>query len=227
MNLLDLAASMFEEVRNLRPEEPQSHRDLALVLARRAESAVDRKHALADYSRAIDLLYHVVMNRWDRFAEIEVIALMELNRIIPKARQAGIQGIPVDPRLIKPLAVDVRIVLTWDADMTDLALWVTEPSGEKCFYSHPLTAIGGAISRDITVGYGPEEYILKKGLEGVYKIEANYYGSNSPQLAGTATLQAEVFTNYGRPNEERRAITLRLAQKGGTVSVGEIEYRRK
>ena len=57
--------------------------------------------------------------------------------------------------------------------------------------------------------------------------EKCYYGSNAPQLAGTATLQAEVFSNYGRPNEERRAITLRLTQKRETVSIGKVEFRRK
>ena len=46
-------------------------------------------------------------------------------------------------------------------------------------------------------------------------------------MAGTATLQAEVFTNYGRPNEERRAITLRLTQKRKTVSIGKFEFREK
>ena len=39
--------------------------------------------------------------------------------------------IPLDARLIKNLDTDVRIVLTWDADQTDVDLWVTEPSGEK------------------------------------------------------------------------------------------------
>jgi Ca-activated chloride channel homolog len=229
MDLLDLAASLFEEVLAMRPEEPQSHRDLALVLSRRAGNTGKEAqgNVQADYRRAVDLLNHVVMNQWDRFDEIELIALTELNNIIPKARKAGVDGIPVDPRLVRPLVMDVRIVLTWDMDMTDLDLWVTEPSGEKCFYSHNLTTIGGSMSRDITNGYGPEEYVLRKGMKGNYRIEANYYGSNAPELAGTATLQAEVFTNYGRPNEERRAITLRLTQKQETVSIGEVTFGRK
>ena len=53
-------------------------------------------------------------------------------------------------------------MLTWDADQTDIDLWVTEPSGEKCFYGHNRTTIGGLLSRDFTDGYGPEEYCLRK-----------------------------------------------------------------
>ena len=142
-NLPEEARMVFEEVLRLRPEEPQSYRDLALVL-----------DSLGQYRRAIDLLYQVVTTKWDRFAEIEVPVLMELNRTIARAKRAGIQDFPVDPRLVKLLDVDMRIVLTWDADMTDLDLWVTEPSKEKAFFQHQLTTIGGLLSRDIQKATG-------------------------------------------------------------------------
>ena len=63
-------------------------------------------------------------------------------------------------------------------------------------------------------------------MKGPYKIQANYFGTNSPNLAGAVTLQADVFTNYGRPDEKRQSITLRLERKKDVVSVGEIEFRR-
>ncbi|MDH4128113.1 MAG: VIT domain-containing protein [Spirochaetota bacterium] len=234
LNMLDLSIMLFKEVLKLRPEEPQSYRDLALVLARRADSP--KKHynnmlpgttlskRQKDYKQSIDLLYHVVMNQWDRFSEIEVIALTELNRLIPRALKTGIQGIPVDPRLVKLLDVDVRIVLTWDADLTDMDLWVTEPSGEKAYYSHPLSTIGGLVSRDFTQGYGPEEYLLKNAMRGEYKIEANYYSSSATQLIGAVTLQVDVYTNYGRPNEKRKSLTIRLENKRDSILVGKIKF---
>ena len=222
LDLLDLSIRLFEQVLELRPEEPQSYRDLALVLARRA--AVVEGTAREDYGRAIELLYEVVMKQWDRFAEVEGIALMEINRLIPLAKAAGVEGIPVDPRLVELLDVDVRIVLTWDADMTDMDLWVVEPSGEKAYYGHPLTTIGGRMSRDFTNGYGPEEYCLRKAQHGEYRIEANYFGSSAPSMSGAVTLQAEVFTNYGRPNEKRQAMTLRLNEGKETFRVGLIEF---
>ena len=45
----------------------------------------------------------------------------------------------VDQRLIKLLDVDVQIILTWDADMTDMDLWITEPSGEQANYNNNRT----------------------------------------------------------------------------------------
>jgi Ca-activated chloride channel homolog len=212
---LRLSAKLFETILKMRPEEPQSYRDLALVLAEQKK-----------YVRAMELLNHVVMTEWDRFDEIEVIALMELNRIIPLARAQGISRIPVDPRLIRLLDMDVRIVLTWDADMTDIDLWVTEPSGEKAFYESPLTKMGGQVSKDFTEGYGPEEYIIHNAKPGKYLIQANYYGSDSPALQGPVTVQAEVFTNYGRKNERRKRLTIRLGEKDDVFTVGEIKFSK-
>jgi uncharacterized protein YfaP (DUF2135 family) len=56
----------------------------------------------------------------------------------------------VDQRLIKLLDVDVQIILTWDADMTDMDLWITEPSGEQASYNNNRTRIGGMVSHDFT-----------------------------------------------------------------------------
>ena len=223
---LDLAVGLFEQVLKLRPEEAQSHRDLALVLARRGNrdislSSAERKRQVkADYDRGIELLYNVVKNEWKRTDEIELVALMELNRLIPVANSLGVKLPPIDKRLVKALDVDLRIVLTWDMDMTDLDLWVTEPSGEKAIYSHPDTATGGHLSHDVTGGYGPEEYNLRRGMSGEYKIDANYYGNRNPGLAGIATLQVEVFTNFGRRNEKRQVITKRLDNVSEVVLIG-------
>ncbi|MEW6755785.1 MAG: VIT domain-containing protein, partial [Candidatus Latescibacterota bacterium] len=251
LDSLDLSADLFARVLGLRPEEPQSARDLALVLARRAQasaalaaggtpsrpaagavraglaaagSAPPQTPAAQDFRRAIELLNLVVVHPWDRFAEIQVVALMELNRLLPLARAAGLPDLPVDRRLVRLLDVDLRIVLTWDADLTDMDLWVVEPSGERAYYGHRLTTVGGHVSRDFTDGYGPEEYCLRRAPHGEYRIRANYFGSRAPTLSGAVTLQAEVFTDYGRPGEQRRAITLRLEEKRETVDVGVVEF---
>jgi Ca-activated chloride channel homolog len=210
---LNLSVALFEQVLKLRPEEPQSYRDLALVLAQQKK-----------YARAIELLYKVVLGHWDRFREVELIALTELNALVPKARSAGVKDIAVDARLLKLLDVDVRIIMTWDADLTDMDLWVTEPSGEKAYYGHRRTTIGGTFSRDFTQGYGPEEYMVRKAMRGSFKIQTNYYGSRAPDLAGAVTLQVDVFTNFGRANQKRKSITLRLTKKKEVIDIGEIEF---
>ncbi|MCP5054578.1 MAG: DUF2135 domain-containing protein, partial [bacterium] len=213
LGYMELSAGIFERVLELRPEEPQSFRDLALTAA-----------ALKQYKRAVRLLYHVILNRWDRFRGIELIALMEMNRIIRSAKDHGVTGFPVDPRLVRMTDVDVRVVLTWDADSTDMDLWVTDPTGETSYYKNKLSTIGGLMSNDFTRGYGPEEYVLKKAVNGVYKINVNYYGSRAVKLMGPVTLQVDIFTHWGRENQGKKSITLRLKQRKDKVFVGEIEF---
>jgi hypothetical protein len=213
LGYLELSALVFEEVLRLRPEEPQSHRDLALVLA-----------AQKKYKRAVELLNHVVMNEWDRFDGIELTALIELNNIIEKAKAAGITKFNVSPRLVQPMDLDIRIVMTWDADMTDIDLWVIEPTEEKAFYSHNRTSIGGLVSQDFTEGYGPEEYLIRKARHGVYKVQADYYGSSSSSMIGPVTVQVDIFTNWGRTNEKKKSLTLRLSESKEVATIGEIEF---
>ena len=233
----DLAIDLFEKVLRLRPEEPQSYRDLALALADRADAgttgassnaAPSQEHvdrAVADYARSLELLNKVVLGDWPRFPEVELPVLMEANAIAARAqRLPGVHDFhnPIDIRLQKTLDLDVRVAMTWDADQTDIDLWVTEPSGEKCFYGHNRTIIGGLLSHDFTDGYGPEEYCLRKLMPGKYLIQANFFGSRQQELTGPATVQATVITNFGRPNEKRQALTIRLKDVKQVIDLGTI-----
>ncbi len=210
---LELAALLLEDVLRLRPEEPQSYRDLALVLA-------DQRQ----YVRALELLAKVVMNQWDRFEGIELVALMEFNAIVPRAKAAGVRKLPLDPRLVKLLDLDVRISLGWDADLTDIDLWVIEPSGEKVAYDHQQSTIGGLVSTDFTQGYGPEEYVLRRAMPGDYVVKANFFGSSAQALQGAVTLRLELITNFGRPNEKRQSTTVRLTEAKDTFTVGTLKF---
>ena len=128
--------------------------------------------------------------------------------------------------LVQLLDVDLRIVLTWDSDATDIDLRVTEPGGETVRYNHNRSAAGGRISRDFTDGYGPEEYLIRKAAAGAYTVAAHYYGTNRQKLAAPVTLQVDIYTDFGRTTERRRSITLRLAETDETVTVGDVKFER-
>jgi Ca-activated chloride channel family protein len=207
-----LALPVFEKVLRLAHEEPQSFRDLGLA------------HAAAGHpQQAIDNLYEVVVRPWDgRFPEIETIALAEINAIVASAR-TPLDTSRIDPRLVKNLPLDLRVVMTWDADNADMDLWVTDPNGERCYFGHALTSLGGRMSRDFTQGYGPEEFSLRRAAPGKYKIEANYYGNRQQVLAGATTLQVKLFSGFGSARQKEQVITLRLKDKGETIYVGEFD----
>ena len=216
---LDQAIQVFERILTLRDDEPQSYRDLALALGERWQATA----AGDDILWAMELLYAVVRQPWERFPEIEIIALMELNRLIRLANLAGIAPpAHFDRRLIKVLDLDIRISMSWDADLTDIDLHVFEPTGEHASYAHQLTAIGGLVSRDFRDGYGPEEYVLRRAVPGTYQIKAHYYGSHQQTLCGPCAVTVNVFTNYCRADEERQVMTLRLEESSAEFLVGEV-----
>jgi hypothetical protein len=209
-----LAIPVFEQVLELSPEEPQSYRDLGLAYA-----------AARQYQKAIDALYEVAMRPWhERFPEIELIALTEMNAIIAEAERAGhsLETSRIDPRLRRNLPLDARVILTWDADATDIDLWVTDPNGEKAFYSNPLTYQGGRMSRDFTGGYGPEEFSLKRARPGRYLVQVQFYGHTRQSVAGATTLQVKLFSAYGAAAQRERTITLRLRDRNDSLAVGEF-----
>ena len=221
---------VFEVVLKQRPEEPQSYRDLAIALTRRAELNADT--AKDDYARALDLYQTLIWGRdyenWDgRFGDVELFALEESNAMLEAAKKAGVTEIPLDEEFIRPVDVDVRIVMTWSADNTDIDLHVIEPSGEKVFYGHRLSVAGGMISRDFTGGYGPEEYMIHNAPKGKYKIKAHYYASHAVELLGAVTVQADVYTNFGRPSQKRQSLTFPLKEDGKDVyDIGEITFEK-
>ncbi|PTY06659.1 hypothetical protein DB347_11525 [Opitutaceae bacterium EW11] len=211
-NRPDLAIPEFERVARLRPEEPQSLRDLALACA-----------AAGRNQRAIDLLADVVNQSWDpRFPEIEQIAISEINAIAATSSEP-LDLSRIDPRLRKNLPLDVRAVLTWDANDCDIDLWVTDPNGETAKYDFPLTHQGGMLSRDFTGGYGPEEFLLRQAKPGGYRVRINYYGDRRQTALGPVTAQVRLITGFGTPNQQEKRLTVRLKSRQETLDIGNVD----
>ncbi len=209
-----LAIPILARVLELAPNEPQSYRDLGLAYA-----------ADKQWQKAADQLYEVVIRPWHgRFPEIELTALDELNSIIAAA-DTPVDTSRYDARLLRNLPVDLRVALSWDADNTDIDLWVTDPNGEKAYYGNRISYQGGRMSQDYTGGYGPETFSLKHAKPGKYKVEANFYGHNQQIVAGATTLQLKLTTRFGMREAQEQTVTLRLKGRSEVVQVGEFEVK--
>ena len=214
------ALPILERVLELAPNEPQSHRDLGLALADVGQSQA-----------AVDRLYAVVTGAWDgRFADIDLIALTELNAVVDKARRDGkpVDTRAIDPRLLRNLPLDVRVVLAWDADNTDVDLHVFDPNGEEVYYGHNLSHQGGAITHDATGGYGPEEFALKIAKPGKYRVVANFFGHRQQVLTTGTGIMLWFSSGHGTAAQQDRRTTVRVkSEHGERVAVGEFEVVAK
>jgi hypothetical protein len=208
----DAALYAFRKVLQWRPQEPQSYRDYGLALA---DAGL--------YQQALDTLHLALVKNYDEalgemYDGIEEVMVTEINNLIA-LHGKGLNTGRIDKRLLRNLPVDVRVVLNWNMNDSDIDLWVIDPKGERCFYGNTLTAAGGRISDDFTQGYGPEQFMLKKAPKGRYKVMMNYFSDSQQKIAGPVTVLAEIFTNYGRPNQQRRTIALQMKQDGGEEGV--------
>jgi len=216
------AIDIFTKIKKLRSEEPQSHRDLAISLVRRGNKD--------DIEKAINLLQDVIKGEWDiRFSQVEIVSLMDLNRIISMMKWKGFnfqnqQNIQIDRRLIYEIDVDIRVILMWDTDMIDLELHCTEPNGEICNSLHNHTCSGGLLSKDFTGGYGPQEYLLRKANPGKYSFSCRVYSPIIASMGGATTAILRIYTNCGRSNEEERIITQVITKPGQMTEVATIEW---
>ena len=207
------AIEVFRKVVAIREEEPQSYRDLGLALAE------DKQ-----FQEAVETLYKVVENTWDdRFGDVQLVTMNDINSLV--ARHKGIKTNFMDKRLLKSEPVDIRVVLSWDTDNCDMDLWVTDPTDEKCFFDNKLTYLGGKISKDVTQGYGPEEFMLKKAPKGSYKIEADYFGTRSQKQLMPVTLRITFYTHFGTDKEQKQETTVRVTNEKDVIEVGSFEFK--
>ena len=207
------AIAIFRKVLAIRKEEPQSYHDLGWALAE------DKQ-----YQEAVEILYKIVLDVRDtRLGDLQLITMNDINSLI--ARHKEIKTDFIDKHLRKEEPVDIRVVLSWDTDNCDMDLWVTDPTNETCFFQNRLTYLGGKISKDVTLGYGPEEFMLKKAPKGTYKIAVNYYGSHSQKQLMPVTLRITFFTHFGTDKEQKQETTVRVTNEKDVIEVGSFEFK--
>ena len=204
----------FRKVKEWRPMEPQSYRDYALALADNGETqaALDSLNALLTktYSASVS----------NRSRGIEEVVITEINNLI--AKNPRLSNSKIDRRLRMNMPVDVRVVLNWNMNNTDVDLSVIDPTGEESIYRGPrdwagstgnATTIGGRLSANNSSGYGPEQFTLKKAAKGKYQVYASFRSAREFAAAGPITVMAEIYTNYGGKNEERQIVTMQLSKE--------------
>lgn len=209
------AAELLFSVLERRAYEPQSYRDLAgaLWLYRPSMTALLFEAALAGERDArFRGVLTVVQEEYALFAQAFIRAQPNapLARFLRERQQALALRVPEG---------DLRVTMTWNTDNTDVDLWVTDPSGEKCYYAHPRTAAGGHLLEDVTRGFGPERFQLSDAPSGEYHVQAHYYGNNGNRLVADTYVTLTVTRYVGTEQQQITRHVVRLVDAGENVSV--------
>lgn len=217
------AVQLFDQVQRQRPFEPHSYRDLARSLEQ------CNKAGLAA------LQYELVLSgTWDdRFGgDLKPVVQEEYARMMRQAISQGtVKGTLADyfgerlEKLTKDLSSDLQVTITWNTDATDIDLWVIEPDGTKCFYSHSRTKNGGELTQDLTNGYGPERYQIKSAKPGAYRIMVHYYRSNPNLIGGETHVDVVVTQHSGTKKEKIQRQTAILKKDNDIVELKTVNIK--
>jgi uncharacterized protein YfaP (DUF2135 family) len=128
--------------------------------------------------------------------------------------------------------VELRVVLSWDTDATDVDLHVVSPLGEHSWYGSRETPSGGALDVDVTTGFGPEIFAHPKPPQGTWQVWVNYYGgrasgSDEGQDGGPAPVtiaQVTVISRENTPHERQQSFRVPLRRPGELTLIRSFSY---
>jgi hypothetical protein len=217
------AARLFRRVQDSRPFEPHSYRDLARSLedsGRFGLAAVQYEIVLAGnwHNRFRDSLKEVTLE------EYASMMRQAIRKQAVSKELANHFGERLEYLVKVKTQSDLRVTISWNTDATDVDLWVIEPDGTKCFYSHNRTKNGGELSQDQTQGYGPERYQVAKALPGTYTIYAHYFRVNPNLLAGETHVNVIVTEFAGTPQERSQRHTVVLKKNSEQAEVCKVKF---
>ncbi|MCL2327283.1 MAG: DUF2135 domain-containing protein [Bacteroidetes bacterium] len=215
----ELEEYVCKKVVQWRPFEPQSYRDYALALADNGKN----QEALDNFCIAWD---KYEKQRWQLSSAIPEVIETEIKRLVALNPNLDTSRIPETMKKNTPY--DVRVVINWNMNNTDIDLHVTDPNGEMCYYGHRWSKIGGVMSQGVWQGYGPEQFLLKNAIKGKYTVSVYYYGDRQVKSEGPSTVMAEIYTKYAGKDEQRQVVCLQLSKENkrvnGRVKVAEFSF---
>jgi len=85
----------------------------------------------------------------------------------------------------------------------DVELHVKEPDATICNCFTNLTRNGGLLSRDMTGGFGPVEYITKRAIAGSYNIYVKLVAPHLSSQEKYVTCRLRIYSNYGRKHSQQ------------------------
>lgn len=124
---------------------------------------------------------------------------------------------------IDKIGYDVRVVIDWNHNDTDIDLHIIDPNREECYYAKPTTKQGGVLSKDRTEGFGPDCFHLKKAQKGFYYVKINYFGDRKQKLETPTFLIVTIYKNQGKKNTSKEVKVIRLTREDKEEIVAKVK----
>ena len=208
------AYGLLRRVVTMRPFEPTVYPAIAKCLTQLGQADM----ALLYYEIAIEAKFQNRGKDYRKIVTTEYMDLLrkmvagELSSDIVNYAKARLESLESRAEMIGEN--DIVITMMWNVDQADVDLHMIEPSGEDCHYGLRQTKSGGQITRDVTDGFGPEMYWIRKAPVGKFAVKVKYFGNQANRTSMRSKVYLTIYRNYGRENQTVRFKTVELEDVG-------------
>jgi tetratricopeptide (TPR) repeat protein len=183
-----LAADSFARAVEQRPDHPSSHRLLAYARLR-----------AGDFAGAFDAIEAGAKRSYpeNRFRGADRILREDMGLIgaawvhADRWKRGAIEARLAAAGSELETGPSLRFVLVWETDNNDVDFHIHDSHRGHAYYGSKTLASGGTLYEDVTTGYGPECFTIRKDAAAraaPYKLEAQYY-SRGPMGYGMGKLE--------------------------------------
>ncbi|ANE52427.1 TonB-dependent receptor plug domain-containing protein [Flavisolibacter tropicus] len=212
------AVTIYEEVMKQSENDIQAYRNLAWAY-----------YQQGSYQKAVNLLYETIMKSWEQqeyaVKETKATLLNEMNAIIAIHKER-LDISKIDTSLIKPLPVDLRIVVNGNKTYYYHNVSVVEPGGAIAYgyYYDGNSKSRGSILQSGYYAYYPTEYNSKTAAKGKYTVRVQYYDYYGQRKDIPAIIRVMAFKNFGKEGQTIQIENVIMDNQNGVVDIAEIKY---
>ncbi|MEL6810101.1 MAG: carboxypeptidase-like regulatory domain-containing protein [Bacteroidota bacterium] len=192
---LSQAKYIYERILEIRPDQAQSYRDLALIYTKTQELEV----AKALY---IQMLNNSVPNV--DFSKLHSTLANEFQHfVLNHKRRIKFDNVPND-FLVASNTPKIRLVLEWTDPLSEFEVQFVGPEKKYFAWNHSPYGDSEFLQNEIEDGYSIKEFEIDKVPPGEWLV--NIKNIKTENTAGRTYLRYTLYKNYGFPSEEKKSL---------------------
>ena len=215
------AKLIYKRLLNIRPEDEQTYRDLALVYIENKEyelaasmynkmlkNKIPNVNVLGLQETIVNEASHLYWTNADKLILTD-FPLKTLKTFIPENDW-------------KNFGYDYRIVFDWNDPAVEFNIQFVDPKNKYFNWSHTIIDDKEILEDELNYGYNTEEFIIEKSDKGNWIINIENYSIEDN--TNPTYIKYTVYKNYGRPNEIRKVELLDLSKLKQKVTLDVLKY---
>lgn len=187
-----------------------------------------------NYQEAVNTMHDGILKVYDLYEyyrrDLKSMMLQEMNAIIAMhGKELNLSAI--NPALIRPLYLDLRIVLDCNKPTYLNKAVIKEPGGSICSESK-ISDNGGRVTYNSYQYYyqaysQPQEYQIAQAKEGKYRVSLKYQEHHQNQKDIPSVIRIMTFKDMGKPGQGIHIENVMMDNQQGEVEIGEVVWKKE